>query len=138
MRRHEYSRVRAGHGSASIEPLSNPKTSKGTNMSPMLAKRYENNGQTNSAAIMRDVLIAGAVLILGAVCWPFYSVPTGFRGVVTQFGAIKSTEPEGLAILPPWQKITNFSIRAEEANIDKAEGSTSDTQPVHVSMTVRY
>jgi prohibitin 2 len=58
--------------------------------------------------------------------------------VVTQFGAIKGIENEGLVLLPPWQKLTIFNIRAEEASIENAEGSTSDTQPVKVSMTVRY
>src|SRR5262249_43338194 len=77
-------------------------------------------------------------LILLLIIWPFYSVPTGSRGVVTQFGRIVGIEPEGLAVLPPWQKLTLFSIRAEAANVDNAEGSTSDTQPVHVSLTVRY
>ena len=70
--------------------------------------------------------------------WPFYSVPTGSRGVVTQFGKIVGIEGEGLALLPPWQKLSNFSIRAEAADIENAEGSTSDQQPVKVSMTVRY
>ena len=41
-------------------------------------------------------------------------------------------------MLPPWQKLNVFSIRAEAANIEGAEGSTSDTQPVKVSITVRY
>lgn len=79
-----------------------------------------------------------AVLIALALLWPFYSVPTGSRGVVTQFGKIVGIEGEGLAVLPPWQKLSNFSIRAEKADIENAEGSTSDTQPVRVSMTVRY
>jgi len=81
-----------------------------------------------------------ALLAVGAlsILWPFYSVPTGSRGVVTQFGRIVGIEGEGLAILPPWQKLYNFSIRAEKADIENAEGSTSDTQPVKVSMTVRY
>jgi len=73
-----------------------------------------------------------------ALLWPFYSVPTGSRGVITQFGRIVGIEGEGLAILPPWQKLSNFSIRAERADIENAEGSTSDTQPVKVSLTVRY
>ena len=51
---------------------------------------------------------------------------------------IVGIEGEGLAVLPPWQKLSNFSIRAEKADIENAEGSTSDTQPVKVSMTVRY
>jgi regulator of protease activity HflC (stomatin/prohibitin superfamily) len=77
-------------------------------------------------------------LLVLFLIWPFYSVPTGSRGVVTQFGKIVGIEGEGLAVLPPWQKLNNFSIRAEQADIEKAEGSTSDTQPVNVSMTVRY
>ena len=77
-------------------------------------------------------------LIVAAMLWPFYSVPTGSRGVVTQFGRILTIEPEGLAILPPWQNMNLFSVRSETADIDKAQGSTSDTQPVSVDMTVRY
>jgi len=84
-------------------------------------------------------VVAGVLAILVAVVvWPFYSVPTGSRGVVTQFGKIVGIEGEGLAVLPPWQKLSNFSIRAERADIENAECSTSDTQPVKVSMTVRY
>jgi prohibitin 2 len=70
--------------------------------------------------------------------WPFYSVPTGSRGVVTRFGAIVGIEGEGLTVLPPWEKLSIFSIRAETANVTSAEGATSDTQPVTTSLTVRY
>jgi prohibitin 2 len=90
------------------------------------------------AKYLRYGLIALAILIALIFIWPFYSVPTGSRGVVTQFGRIIGIENEGLAILPPWQKLANFSIRAEQADIENADGSTSDTQPVKVSMTVRY
>ena len=90
-----------------------------------------------SKTISRLVIAAGALILL-LILWPFYSVPTGSRGVVTQFGKIVGIEGEGLAVLPPWQKLSNFSIRAEKADIENAEGSTSDTQPVKVSMTVRY
>jgi len=83
-------------------------------------------------------IIAFISLIALIIIWPFYAVPTGSRGVVTQFGKIVGIEGEGLAVLPPWQKLTNFSIRSESADIEGAEGSTSDTQPVKVSMTVRY
>ena len=95
-------------------------------------------GQPRYAAAIRDFVIAIVILILALKLWPFYSVPTGSRGVVTQFGKIVGIEQEGLAVLPPWQNLTLFSIRAEEANIDNASGSTSDTQPVSVSLTVRY
>jgi prohibitin 2 len=88
--------------------------------------------------IGRDVGIAIGIWIFLAIIWPFYSVPVGSRGVVTQFGAIRGIEPEGLLLLPPWQKLTLFSIRAEQADVDKADGATADTQPVEVSLTVRY
>ena len=81
------------------------------------------------------VLVVIAALVM---LWPFYSVPTGSLPVITQFGKIVGIEGEGLAVLPPWQRLNNFSIRAEQADIENAEGSTSDTQPVKVSMTVRY
>jgi len=104
----------------------------------ILKDHYVTETGTNKSAIVRDVLIGFAVLVGLIICWPFYSVPTGSRGVVTQFGKIIGIEGEGLAVLPPWQKLNVFSIRAEQADINNAEGSTSDTQPVHVSMTVRY
>jgi regulator of protease activity HflC (stomatin/prohibitin superfamily) len=87
---------------------------------------------------IRWAIGAVALIVVVVLVWPFYSVPTGSRGVITQFGRIVGIEGEGLAILPPWQKLSNFSIRAETANIENAEGSTSDTQPVKVSLTVRY
>lgn len=93
---------------------------------------------TLPATIFRRAAIIAAVAVIAALLWPFYSVPTGSRGVVTQFGKIVGIEGEGLTVLPPWQKLSNFSIRAEKADIENAEGSTSDTQPVKVSMTVRY
>jgi prohibitin 2 len=93
---------------------------------------------TFPAKQIKWMALAAVGLILLFIVWPFNSVPTGSRGVVTQFGKIVGIEPEGLAILPPWRKLSNFSIRAETASIDDAEGATSDTQPVRVALTVRY
>jgi prohibitin 2 len=95
---------------------------------------------TTSTSFKRIIYAVIAVVALLAlkIIWPFYSVPTGSRGVVTQFGRIVGIENEGLAVLLPWQQLAIFSIRAEQANIDNAGGSTSDTQPVSVSLTVRY
>jgi prohibitin 2 len=95
-------------------------------------------GSSLRGKAVRAVLILVVLAVIVPLLWPFYSVPTGSRGVVTQFGRIVGIEGEGLAILPPWQKLNNFSIRAEAADIENAEGSTSDQQPVKVSMTVRY
>jgi len=104
-----------------------------------IADRYKSaEGSFIQPAVRRDIIIGIGVLILLYLVWPFYSVPTGSRGVITQFGRIIGIEPEGLAVLPPWRRLALFSIRAETANIDNAEGATSDTQPVHVNLTVRY
>ena len=101
--------------------------------------RYINQlGQINARPLLQDVFLAILALMITLVIWPFHSVPTGSRGIVTQFGAIQGIENEGLVVLLPWQRIALFNIRAEEANVDNANGSTSDTQPVKVSMTVRY
>lgn len=82
--------------------------------------------------------LAAAALIAMFILMPFSPVPTGTRGVITQFGAIQGIVNEGLTFVPPWQKLTLFNIRAEEAEIKNADGSTADTQPVKVSLTVRY
>ena len=103
-----------------------------------IATRYQSDGALRWPAIIRDALIALGAFILLTIIWPFYSVPTGSRGVITQFGKIVGIEPEGLAVLPPWQKLMLFSIRSEQADIENAAGATSDTQPVTVSLTVRY
>ena len=104
----------------------------------MSTTRYSTADGPRWPAIIRDAAMAAGVLILLMILWPFYSVPTGSRGVITQFGKIVGIEPEGLAVLPPWQKLTLFSIRSEQADIENAAGATSDTQPVTVSLTVRY
>lgn len=91
--------------------------------------------------VQRYAVIAGGALVVFVLLLalnPYLSVPTGTRGVITQFGAIQGIVAEGLAVVPPWQKLTIFNIRAEEATIKDADGSTADTQPVKVSLTVRY
>lgn len=117
-----------------LDNLRNKKTELSSNMAGTIdnSLRREPWISAKHAAM----LLAGLLLLV--FVWPFYSVPTGSRGVVTQFGKIIGIEGEGLAVLPPWQKLYNFNIRAEKAEIENAEGSTSDTQPVKVSLTVRY
>lgn len=94
--------------------------------------------EKNTIHLIKWAAVAAVALIVVLVLWPFNSVPTGSRGVVTQFGRIIGIEPEGLVVLPPWQKLSIFSIRSEVATIENASGATSDIQPVTVSLTVRY
>jgi len=100
----------------------------------------DRNGGTHPRlfAIGRDIGVTVLLVFVAIAIWPFNSVPTGSRGVVTRFGKIIDIAPEGMVILPPWEKLALFSIRSERADIEDAAGSTSDTQPVKVSLTVRY
>lgn len=86
--------------------------------------------------------IHAALALVGLITlltmWPFSTVPVGSRGVITQFGSIQRIQQEGLVVLPPWQKLSLFSIRAETAEIKGAVGGTSDQQPVTTSLVVRY
>ena len=95
-------------------------------------------GNFNVGAVLRDVLIVLVVLVALIWLWPLRTVPTGHRGVVTVGGAIRGIENEGFLLVWPWQRLDIFNIRAEEATVEGAEGNTSDTQPVKVSLTVRY
>lgn len=71
--------------------------------------------------------------------WPIREVPTGHRGVFTMGGRITGVTGEGYSLVAPIiQKLSIFSIRPEAATIEGAEGATADTQPVKVSLTVRY
>lgn len=92
----------------------------------------------NVFTIVRDAVIALVIVILTIAFWPLRTVPTGSRGVVTIGGAIRGIEGEGFMLIAPWQRLDIFNIRAEEAPVEKADGATSDTQPVTVSLTVRY
>lgn len=111
-----------------------------SNRNPFESRNARNadEGLTRFLFIVKWAGIALGAILLFFMLWPFDSVPTGSRGVITQFGRIVSIEPEGLVVLPPWRHLTLFSIRAEAANIDNASGSTKDTQPVETSLTVRY
>ncbi len=92
----------------------------------------------NKQKLINLAVIVVPIMILVVLFWPIRSVPTGHRGVVTVGGAIKGIESEGFMFLLPWQKLNIFNIRSEEASVENADGSTSDTQPVRVSLTVRY
>lgn len=83
--------------------------------------------------------LLGLVVAVAAVdLWPIQSVNTGYRGVITVGGSIKSVEEEGFTFVAPWQKLNLFNIRAEQADIKDSVAATLDQQPITVSLTVRY
>ena len=94
----------------------------------------------NEFTLKHTLLIAGilAGTIATITFWPIQSVPTGNRGVITVGGSIKGIEKEGFTLVLPWQKLNNFNIRAEQADVDNAVGSTEDQQLIGVDLTVRY
>jgi prohibitin 2 len=96
------------------------------------------NEEFKISVLTKYSIIVLLVFIAIIIINPFHSVPTGSRGVITQFGKIVGIEQEGLVILPPWKSLNNFSVRAEQADIENANGSTKDQQIVTVSLTVRY
>lgn len=89
----------------------------------------------------RHLKFSAASLLVAVLCvylWPLRTVPTGHRGVITIGGAIKGIEQEGFTLVWPWQNLNVFNIRAESAEINNADGATSDQQPVKTSLVVRY
>lgn len=97
-----------------------------------------NSLEIDAGVFAFDCTITIIALLLFLWIQPIKSVPTGSRGVITVGGKINGIESEGFLLVAPWQSLNIFNIRAEEATIENAEGSTSDTQPVKVSLTVRY
>jgi regulator of protease activity HflC (stomatin/prohibitin superfamily) len=91
----------------------------------------------NPFGVIRLMLTFVLIIVVSSF-WPIHSVPTGYLGVVTTLGKIDDVRTDGGTWVWPWQKLTLFNARAESATIENAEGSTSDTQPVKVSLTVRY
>ena len=73
-------------------------------------------------------LIIIAIVLALIFVWPFYSVPTGSRGVITQFGRIVGIEGEGLAVLLPGKSCrTSASDRKRLTSITpKAARATSN------------
>jgi prohibitin 2 len=79
--------------------------------------------------------VIGLTLVFG--CW--FVTEEGYRTVVTRNGAADRATKPGLNFKLPWfESAYPVSVRADAVNVDKAEGSTSDTQPVHTSLVVRY
>ena len=105
----------------------------------LFSKMYlDSSGDPKLVTIAIHAIIALLSLIFLMAYWPFHSVPTGHRGVETSFGQIVGVRDEGLQIIVPWHRLDNFSVRTATTNVNGADGSTSDQQPVTVSLTVRY
>jgi len=105
-----------------------------------LLSRYagEGNSEVNRGRLLRNALMVGVPIVLLIAFWPLRTVPTGYRGVITIGGSIRGIQQEGFTLLWPWERLDNFTIRAERVDVKDADGATADTQPVKTSLTVRY
>ena len=83
-----------------------------------LSTRYvTESNQPRKGAVLRDIAIALVAIVVFTSLWPLRTVPTGHRGVITVGGAIRGIESEGFTLVWPWQKLSIFNIRAEEATL---------------------
>lgn len=94
--------------------------------------------EPNMFKIFRDILLTPLMIGILVAFWPLRTVPTGSRGVVTIGGSIRGIQGEGFILLWPWESLSLFNIRAEEAPVNGASGPTIDLQTVTTSMMVRY
>jgi len=84
--------------------------------------------------------VGGIAAVVGAaVCWPFASVPAGYVGVKTTFGAPSSAtyEPGLHFIAPMSQSMHNVYIGVYKAQSDVA-GSSKDLQQVDMKVSVNF
>lgn len=75
------------------------------------------------------------LLTLGLV----YTIPTGYVGVKTSFGAIKGVEQQGMHIKAPLgiESIELLDIRVRKTDV-KAEAGSKDLQTVNTDIVVNY
>lgn len=83
------------------------------------------------------------LLIVLTFLWPrvFITIPPGSRGVMFRFlgeGTITDrTWPEGLHIIPPWDKLTLYEVRLQHQNLD-FEVLSVEGLALTVKIAVRY
>jgi hypothetical protein len=79
------------------------------------------HGEPRWGAIARDGILLLAAVIILSKAWPFYSVPTGSRGVVTQFGKIVGIEQEQLRLAAENKLRTVEAEQKQKVAIAQAE-----------------
>ena len=98
------------------------------------------NGEKTAKTILKIVIIVAiiaVVVFLGANC--FTSVPTGFVGVRTQFGAVVGNElSAGLQFKVPFiQEIEVIDCRTQKMEAD-ANAASKDLQTISSKIAVNF
>jgi len=93
-----------------------------------------------------DKLIASVIglvlLVVIVLATPFYIVPAGHRGVMTNWGAVdNSVKSEGLGFkIPFMQKLIPISVQTQVIDTEKSPLScaTKDLQDVNIGVVINY
>lgn len=84
-------------------------------------------------------LFVGGAFIACTILGAFNIIPEGTRGIRLRNGEAIGTVSTGLQFKIPYiESIDTMSVMADSVAIDKSEGATRDTQPVHTNLVVRY
>lgn len=67
----------------------------------------------------------------------FTAVPTGYRGVVTNFGKVVGIRDEGVSMKAPWYDVTMIKVR-ETKNNYKFDVSSKDIQTISIDISNVY
>ncbi len=79
------------------------------------------------------------IIFMVIILSTFSVVPEGSRGIKTRFSEAIGQTNQGIQFkVPIIESIHSISIMADAVEVKDAEGSTSDTQPVHTTFVVRY
>jgi prohibitin 2 len=78
------------------------------------------------------------LLVVILMAWPFVSVGTGERGVITVFGQVKGTKAEGLHFINPFTTdLVKMDIKVQKNEVE-ASAASKDLQTVTTKVAVNY
>ncbi len=89
---------------------------------------------TKQGGLSSLLFLVSAVSFVGAVAGKmFVVVPTSTVGVVTSFGQVETSLPEGLHFVAPWKTVYPVDVSTSVASAKNSEAASKDMQKVHSS-----
>ncbi len=94
---------------------------------------------TKQGGLSSLLFLVSAVSFVGAVAGKmFVVVPTSTVGVVTSFGQVETSLPEGLHFVAPWKTVYAVDVSTSVASAKNSEAASKDMQKVHSDITVNF
>lgn len=82
-------------------------------------------------------IIPGILAIVFLTLWAsFNQIPSGYVGVVYQFGAIVDQIGEGLQWTAPWRTVDKATVQVQKHNFPKLDSFSAESQDVYVTATL--